>query len=84
MKPTSQEIETALDEAQRLREQGHDGHHLAKTVLHQHARLRLLEDVLSHAKLYLHSGEGAIEHAQLARAIERAESGADAEDIKPW
>jgi hypothetical protein len=84
MKPTSQQVEVALDEAQRLRELGHDDHHLAKTVLHLEARVRLLEDVLAHAKLYLHSGEGGIEHAQLVRAIERAEYGADAEDIKPW
>lgn len=84
MQPTSQQFEVALNEAQRLREQGHDAHHLARTVLHLAARVRLLEDVLAHAKLYLHSGEGAMEHAQLVRAIERAESGADPEDIKPW
>jgi len=84
MQPTSQQFEVALNEAQRLREQGHDGHHLAKTVLHLAARMRLLEDVLAHAKRYLHSGEGAIEHAQLVRAIERAERGADDEGIRPW
>ena len=84
MKPTSLEIDMALNEAQRLREQGHDAHHLAKVALHLQVRARLLEDVLAHAKLYLHSGEGALEHAQLVRAIERADSDEDPHDIKPW
>jgi len=84
MKPTGLEIESALDEAQRLREQGHDEHHLARTTLYLHARVKLLEDVLAHAKLYLHSGEGALEHAQLVRAVERADSELESRDIKPW
>lgn len=32
-----------------------------------------MEDVLGKADLYLHSGEGAREHAKLVKAIERAE-----------
>lgn len=35
-------------------------------------RLRLLEDVLAAAQHYLHSGQGAREHAALERAIEAA------------
>lgn len=72
-KPTKQELEHALAEAARLREQGLDEHCLGKTLLNHHYRLGLLEEVLSKARQYLHSGESAQSHRALLAAIERAE-----------
>ncbi len=34
--------------------------------------MKFYEDVLAKADLYLHSGEGAHEHAELVKAIHRA------------
>lgn len=88
-KPTAGEVETALAEAERLREQGLDEHHLAKVLRHLHQRVQALEDVFARARLYLHSGEGAHEHALLVRALDRAEAAMaepddEPRDIKPW
>lgn len=88
-KPTDEELETALTEAARLREHGLDEHFLAKSLLNMNYRMKFMDDVLAKANLYLHSGEGAHEHAQLVRAIEKAEEartnpGDEEEGIRPW
>ena len=88
-KPSSEEMKIALTEAARLREQGKDDKHLGKTLLSLHYCAGFLEDVLDKADLYLHSGEGAQEHADLVKSIERArEALQDAEageqGIHPW
>lgn len=72
--PTDEELKTALDEAARMREQGEDPFHIAKTLLNHNYRLDLLEKVLHSAELYLHSGHGNSEHARLMRAIETAKN----------
>jgi len=87
--PTAKELEIALAEAERLREKGLDEHYLGKSLLNLNYRLKLMEDVLAKASLYLHSGEGAREHAELVRAIERAERSRsipndDEDEIHPW
>lgn len=75
-KPTEAELGQALAEAARLRESGEDEHFLGKALLNHNYRLGLLEEVLSKAKLYLHSGHGSREHAVLLRVIDKAEKAA--------
>ena len=70
-KPTAVELETALNHAAQLREQGEDVFYIAKSLLNLHYRLAFLEDVMHKANLYLHSGEGAHEHAGLVKDIEK-------------
>jgi len=88
-KPSPEELRMALTEAARLREQGEDDHYLGKTLLNLNYCLGFLEDVLDKADLYLHSGEGAQEHSELVKSIERARMallGSEAGDdtIQPW
>ncbi|WP_455198954.1 hypothetical protein [Kaarinaea lacus] len=70
--PTEEELQQALEEAGRMREQGEDPHHLAKTLLNHHYQIEMLEKVLRAAELYIHSGHAGTEHAALIRAIEGA------------
>lgn len=70
--PSKEELEQALGEAARLREQGEDPHYLAKALLNQHHQLEKLKKVLHAAEVYLHSGHGGREHGLLLRAIETA------------
>lgn len=88
-KPTEEELETALKYAREMREQGEDMFFIGKSLLNLHYRLKLLEDVMHKANLYLHSGMGATEHAELVKAIEMAEESEKApdeeeHDIHPW
>lgn len=70
--PSKEELDTALQEAARMREQGEDPCYLAKTLLNHNYRIETLEKVLYAAELYLHSGHASHEHSQLVRAIEVA------------
>jgi len=70
-KPTSQQLQQALDEAARMREQDEDPDYLAKSLLNLHYRIGFLEKVMFAAELYLR-GEGGHEHAELKKAIETA------------
>lgn len=79
--PTEQELEQALTEAARLREQGEDTHHLAKALLNHHYRIEQLEKVLHAAEVYLHSGHGGREHGLLLRAIETAKQTSTDSDL---
>jgi len=88
-KPTKKEYEAALTHAAHLREQGEDVYYMAKSLLNINYRMKYLEDVLAKADLYLHSGEGAQEHAELVKSIEKAEeaslaAGEEDNDIHPW
>ena len=71
-KPTDEQLQTALKHAAVLREQGEDIYYMAKALLNLNYRMKFYEDVLHKADLYLHSGEGSVEHAELVRAIEHA------------
>ncbi len=71
--PTDKEMHEALDEAERIREQG-DTNHLARALLYLHRRNSLLEKVLHAAELYVQFGQEEHEHAELVRAIEKAKS----------
>lgn len=71
--PTDKEMQEALDEAERMREQD-DPHHLAGALLYLHRRNGFLEKVFHAAELYMRFGQEEREHAELIRAIEEARS----------
>lgn len=87
LKPTDDELCAALAEAERLREQDRDPHHLARSLQYLDHRVRLLEAVFEAAKHYLNFGQEEHDHAILANAIEAArserlhESGQDEETL---
>lgn len=70
--PTTEELQIALNEAARMREQGEDPHHIAKALLNHNHRIGILERVVFAAELYIRSGQGGHEHTELIRAIEAA------------
>lgn len=71
-KPTEEELGEALKEAQRMREQGEDPHHVAKALLNLDYRNGFLNSVMRAAENYLNSGMAEREHTQLVKAIEKA------------
>ena len=71
-KPTEEEFAAALKEAQRMREQGEDPHHVAKALLNLNYQSSFLGGVLQAAENYLNSGMAEREHTLLLRAIEKA------------
>jgi hypothetical protein len=88
-KPTPDELATALKHAAVMREQGEDYFHVAKALLNLNYRLRYLEHVLERVKIYLNSGEAAVEHTALIKAIEAAElaamaPGEEDDRMHPW
>lgn len=72
-RPTEEELAIALAKAAEIRESGNDDSHLAKSLLNLAYRVDALEDVLSKAKHYLHSGQASREHTLLLKAIEKAD-----------
>ena len=75
LKPTDDQLQAALAEAERMREQDADPHHLARSLQYLTHRVRLLETVYEAARNYLQFGQGEHEHAILVNAIEAARSG---------
>ena len=71
-KPTKEEFAEALKEAQRMREQGEDPYHVAKTLLNINYQSGFLAEVLQAAENYLRSGMAEREHTLLVKAIEKA------------
>jgi len=70
-KPTKQELEQALEEAQRMREQGQDPHYLAKALLNLNYQSGFLVKVLQAAENYLNSGMAeAVKAIETARAVD--------------
>ena len=76
-KPTEQELQLALETAKRMREEGQDPQHLAKTLLNHHYRLGLLEDVYHAVEQYLHSGQAEREHMRLLKTLEKVRAAQD-------
>lgn len=70
--PTTEELQTALKQAAQMREHGEDPHHIAKALLNLNHRISKLENVMHAAELYMRSGEGGHEHAELVRSIKSA------------
>lgn len=78
----SEEITKALIAAEKLRD-GEDVDYLGHYTLQLHDRSLHLEDVYKHVYHYIHSGQASHEHAQLIRAIERAERAAHPHEDGP-
>jgi len=70
--PSKEELEQALAEAGRMREQGDDPHYIAKALLNLNYQNEQLKHVLAAAELYINSGMAVTEHQKLKRAIEEA------------
>ncbi|WP_163831626.1 hypothetical protein [Spartinivicinus ruber] len=78
---TKPELNRALIKATEMWEKGDDRDYLAKSLLYHNQLVKTLDTVYKAAKLYLHSGNSAKEHAQLIRAIEKVEQ---FDSIKEW
>jgi len=76
-KPSEQELNTALDQARKMRETGMDPAYLAKTLLSHHYRLGLMEEVFAALERYLHSGQAEEEHRHLLKAVEKVRQAED-------
>lgn len=72
MRPTDNELDTALQRAESMREQGEDSDHLAKALLYLARRDQLLEEILEHLERFLGFGFPEDEHAKLVLLVERA------------
>jgi hypothetical protein len=73
-RPTQEELDTALERAAWLRENGADEYFVGKSLLNHNYRIKHLEQVLKAAKNYLHSGMSAgHELSVLQKAIEHAD-----------
>ena len=69
MKPSTEELATALAEAKRMREQGEDNLHLAKALLNLNYRQRYYDDLLHAVERYIQSGQAEREHTLLLKSI---------------
>lgn len=69
-KPTEAELQEALAEAGRMREQGEDPKHVAKALLNLNYRLQILEKLAKATEHFLKFGQGAQEHTELLRLLE--------------
>lgn len=73
-RPSKTELETALNRAAYLRENGEDEYFLGKALLNHNYRIKHLEHVLENVKRYLHSGmSSAQDLMRLQKAIEAAD-----------
>ena len=72
-RPSASELATALQEAERMREQQEDPHFIAKALLNSQYRIGFLERVREAVRHYLHSGLAPHEHSVLERAMDDAE-----------
>jgi hypothetical protein len=70
--PSEDELDIALAEAARMREQGEDPKFVAKTLLNSHYQVEQLGHVLAAVELYFNSGMAVTEHQKLKKAVERA------------
>ena len=71
MKPTVDEMETALDAARRMRSADVDPHHVARCLLYLQDRDLLLEELLIRVERYLQFGMPSEEHAKMRRLINK-------------
>ena len=73
-RPTKEELETALAEAGRMREQGEDPNFIAKCLLNHDYRLKHYEQLYELVGRYIHSGQSDTEHSKLLRLLEKIRS----------
>ncbi len=72
MKPSSEQMEHALEVAESMREQDDDPDFLSRTLLYMQHRLEVLEKVCDVANEYMRFGQDEREHAKLLHALEAA------------
>ncbi|MFC1684636.1 hypothetical protein ACFL0R_04075 [Pseudomonadota bacterium] len=71
MRPSDEELKTALTEIERLRvEEDEDPHHIVSCFLYLYRRDEVLERVLEHAERYLRFGQSEDEHARLRKLLD--------------
>jgi hypothetical protein len=70
MKPSEDELRTALDEAERVRDANEDSRYLGKCLLYLNQRNMELEQVLDHVEKYLKFGLPVEEHSALVRLVD--------------
>ncbi len=75
--PTEEQLQQALAEAARMREQGDDPHNLAHVLLNYHYRLEQMERLQKAVEHYLHSGMAVREHQKLTTVLEEVRRGVD-------
>ena len=73
-KPSPEQFEQALQEAERIRESGDDPFYMAKSLQYLHRRVTELEKVFESANRYLRLGLDEQEHAELLKALELAKA----------
>jgi hypothetical protein len=71
MKPTPEEMDIALTEAKRLREQHEDNCFLGKALLNLNYRQQHYDTLLQAVERYIHSGHAEHEHTRLLKAVEQ-------------
>ncbi len=70
MKPDKNELKTALNQAERMRDTGDDPLFLAKTLLYLSQRNSELEEVFTHLEKYLRFGLPVEEHSALVILVD--------------
>ena len=70
-RPSADELDIALNAAERMREQDVDPHHLALSLQFLHARCRQLEDIYQLVDRYLRFGMPEHELSELHRQVGR-------------
>lgn len=75
--PSKEELEVALAEAGRMREQGEDPKFVAKALLNSNYQVEQLSHVLAAVELYFRSGMAVTEHQKLKKAVATAKVAID-------
>ena len=71
MRPSEEQIDTALDTAERMWARGLDPHHLARVVRYLHERNAILEEILRRIDHMLRYGMSEQETTRLRRMVSR-------------
>lgn len=69
-KPSDNEINTAIQQAEQMRIQNDDAHHVAKVLLHLNNKAKILDKIFHASDAYVNHGGFPQQHAELARALE--------------
>jgi len=70
MKPSTEQMQHALEVAASMRDRDEDPDYLSMTLLYLQHRLEVLEQVHTAANEYMHFGQEERQHARLHRALE--------------
>ena len=87
MKPSTEQMQHALEVAASMRDSDDDPDYLSRALLYLQHRIEVLEQVHSAANEYMHFGQEERQHARLQRALESVrdfeirESNQDKQDL---